>query len=142
MNKEEIDYFEKAVNNENNEALMNLTFDKIEKKKREMLEELQLSKTEIKELLKKLEDYRYVEEIQELQIGNYIRWINLNDPDNLDLKYGAILSEIKVEDNIILVLKNFISRKFFQINMDDNFIFQKLSDQERVILYVLDHLEK
>jgi len=142
MNKEEIEYFEKAVNNENNEQLMNLTFNKIDKKKREILDELHLSKDETKKILKKLEDYRYVEEIQELQIGNYIRWINLNDPDNLDLTNGAILSEIKVEDNIILVLKNFISRKFFQINMAENFIFQKLSDQERVILYVLDHLEK
>lgn len=142
MDKEEIEYFEKAINNENNELLMNLTFDKIDKKKREILEELQLSKDETKKILKKLEDYRYVEEIQELQIGNYIRWINLNDPDNLELSNGAILSEIKVEDNIILVLKNLISRKFFQIIMDENFIFQKLSDQERVILYVLDHLDK
>ena len=142
MNEEEIEYLGKALNNENNESLMNLTFDKIEEKKREILEELDLSKKEIKDLLKRLEDYRYVEEIQELQIGNYMRWIDLNDPDNLELKNGAILSEIKVEDNTILVMKNFVSRKFFQINMDENFIFQKLSDQERVILYALDHLDK
>jgi len=34
------------------------------------------------------------------------------------------------------------SRRFFQITMEESFIFQKLSDQERVILYVLDHLDK
>jgi len=142
MNKDEIEYLEKAVNNEKNELLMNLTFDKLDNKKREILEELQLPNTKIKELLKKLEDYRYIEEMHELQPGNYIRWIDLNYPDNLDLKYGAILSEIKVENNIILILKNFVSKRFFQITMEESFIFQKLSDQERVILYVLDHLDK
>ena len=142
MNDDEMKYLEKAINNENNESLINLTFDKIEKKKREILEELDLSKKEIKDLLKRLEDYRYVEEMQELQYGSYIRWINLNNPEKLELKNGAILSDIKVEDNIVLVLKNFVSRRFFQINMDENFIFQKFTDQERVILYALDHLEK
>lgn len=142
MNEDEIQYLEKALDNENNKSLSNLTFDKIDRKKREILDELGLTKKETKELLKKLEDYRYVEELQELNIGNYMRWIDLNDPDNLELKNGAILSEVKIEDNIILVFKNFISRKFFQINMEENLLFQKLSDQEKVILYALDHLDK
>ena len=142
MNSDDIQYLEKILNNENNESLMNLTFDKIDTKKREIVDELSLSKKETKELFKKLEDYRYVEEMQELRVGNYIRWINLNDPDNLELKNGAILSEVKIEDNILLVLKNFISRRFFQINMEENLLFQKLSDQEKVILYALDHLCK
>ena len=142
MNSDDIQYLEKILNNENNESLMNLTFDKIDTKKREIVDELSLSKKETKELFKKLEDYRYVEEMQELRVGNYIRWINLNDPDNLELKNGAILSEVKIEDNILLVLKNFISRRFFQINMEENLLFQKLSDQEKVILYALDHVCK
>ena len=53
---------------------------------------------------------------------------------------GGVLCEIKVEDNINLVFKNFMNR-YFQINMEENLLFQKLSDQERVILYALDHLE-
>ena len=80
--------------------------------------------------------------MQELRVGNYIRWIDLNSPGNLELKNGAMLSEIKIEDNIILVFKNFISKRFFQINMDENLIFQKLSDQEKIILYAMDHLSK
>lgn len=142
MDENEIQYLEKALDNENNESLMNLTFDKIDKIKRKTLEKLVLSKQDTKELLKKLDDYRYVEEIQELQIGNYIRWIDLNNPDKLELNTGAILSEIKVEEDVILVLKNFASKKFFQININENFIFQKLSNQEKVILYALDHVCK
>ena len=141
MNDDEIKYLDKALHNENNESLMNLTFDKIEKKKKEILGELGLSKTVTKDLLTRLDDYRYVEELQELQIGNYMRWVDLKDPDNLELTNGAILSEIKVDDNTVLVMKNFISRKFFQISIDENLIFQKLSDQEKIILYALDHVE-
>ena len=140
MNEDDIQYLEKALNNENNVSLMNLTFDKIDKKKKEIFEELDLSTTEIKKNLKKLEDYRYIEEIQELQYGNYFRWINLNNPENLKLTSGGILCEIKVDNNIHLVFKNNMNR-FFQINMEENFIFQKFSDQERIILYALDHLE-
>ena len=140
MNENDIDYLTKAINNENNESLLNLTFDKISKKKNIILQELQLSKKKISELETKLEDYRYVEELQELNVGNYIRWINLNNPENLVLSNGAILSEVKIEDNIILVLKNIVSKKFFQINMEENLLFQKLSDQEKVILYAIDHL--
>ena len=140
MNEDEIQYLEKALNNENNESLINLTFDKIDKKKREIFEELHLSRSEIKKFLKKLEDYRYIEEIQELQYGNYFRWINLNNPENLKLTSGGILCEIKVDNNIHLVFKNNMNR-LFQINMEENFIFQKFSDQERIILYALDYLE-
>ena len=141
MDDAEIKYLEKAINNENNESLVNLTFDKIEKTKREMLDKLQLSKKETRELLKKLDNYRYVEEINELQYGNYLRWINLNDSDNLKLANGGILCEIKIDDNINLVLKNFMNRHF-QINMEENLLFQKFSDQEMVILYALEHINE
>ena len=134
-----MNYLEKALNNESNESLINLTFDKIEKKKSEILEEINLFKKDIKHLLKKLEDYRYVDEMHELQYGRYIRWINLNNPNCLKLTTGGILCEIKIEDNIILVLKNNLNH-FFQINMEECLLFQKLTDQEKVVLYALDSI--
>tara|TARA_B100001093_G_C26172421_1_gene736280 strand:+ start:13 stop:435 length:423 start_codon:yes stop_codon:yes gene_type:complete len=140
MNENDIEYLTKAINNESNESLLHLTFDKISKKKNIILHELELPKKKLSELESKLEDYRYVDEIPELHIGNYIRWINLSNPENLVLTNGAILSEVKIEENIILVLKNVVSKKFFQINMEENLLFQKLSDQEKVILYALEHL--
>ena len=141
MNDNEIQYLEKAINNEKNEFIVDLTFDKIERKKKEILDELNLSKKETRELLKKLDNYRYVEEMQELQYGNYIRWINLTNPDDLKLAIGGILCEIKIEDNIYLVIKNFMNRHF-QINMDENLLFQKLSEQEMILLYALDYVNK
>ena len=140
MNNEDFKYLEKAVDNENNESIIDLTFDIIEDKKKDILDDLGLFKKDINEFLKKLNDYRYVDEMQELQYGAYYRWINLNNPDDLKLTIGGILCEIKVEDNVNIVFKNFMN-KHFQINMEENLLFQKLTEQERIILYALDHLK-
>ena len=141
MNEDEIAYLEKALTNENNENITKVTFKEADKKKQELLYEIGLSPGEQKKLIKKLEDYRYVDELPELQEGRYIRWINLTNPDNLKLTNGGILCEIKIEDSVILVLKNNMNR-FFQLNMDECLIFQRYSDQEKVILYAVDYLNE
>ena len=140
MNEDEIAYLEKALVNEKNENIMELTFTEVERKKRTILEELKLSRMELKTLLKKLEDYRYIDELPELQQGRYLRWINLTNPDRLKLTSGGILCDVKIEDNIVLILKNNMNT-IFRINMDKCLIFQKFSDQERVILYAVDFLK-
>ena len=140
MNENEIEYLEKALVNEKNENIMELTFAEVERKKRTILEELKLSRMELKTLLKKLEDYRYIDELPELQQGRYLRWINLTNPDRLKLTNGGILCDVKIEDNVVLVLKNNMN-SIFHINMDKCLIFQKFSDQERVILYAVDFLK-
>lgn len=141
MDENDVHYLEKILTNETNENITNLTFKEIDEKKREIIGELELSKTISKDLLKKLEDYRYIDEMPDLQIGRYIRWINLTNPDKIKLTNGGILCEIKIEDAVILVLKNSMNR-FFQINMNENLVFQRLSEQERIILYAIDLVNK
>jgi len=141
MNNNEVAYLEKALTNDNNENVSKLTFKNVEERKYEIIEELCLTVTETKKLLKKLDDYQYVDELPEIQEGRYLRWINLKNPEKLKLTNGGMLVEIKIEDNVILVFKNNMNR-FFQISMDENLIFQRFSDQERVILYAIDYLNK
>jgi hypothetical protein len=75
-----------------------------------------------------------------MRYGSYIRWISLKDPDNLKLTNGGIVCEMKVgETGIVVVCKNRFNR-FFQLNMNENLIFQKLSDQEQVLLSALDFI--
>ena len=52
--------------------------------------------------------------------------------------------EIKVkEDGVYIICKNYgYNRKYFQIKLDENLIFQKLTEQELVLLSALDHLSK
>ena len=77
-----------------------------------------------------------------LQLGYYIRWISLKNPDNIKLTNGAIIIDIKLLDNgMHLVCKNNMNR-IIQIKFDEVIIFQKLSNQEKIILSVLDYLDK
>jgi hypothetical protein len=92
--------------------------------------------------MKKLQDYLYVDELDHLKEGAYIRWIPINDPNNIYLTQGGILCEPKITDNgIILVCKNF-ARRHYEIKMEECIIFQKLTNQEQVLLSALDYLNK
>jgi hypothetical protein len=134
----------KALDDETNENLMNFTTIKMREMTLNILKELQLSRKETLELFKKLKDYKYVDEMNDLKYGTFIRWIPIEDPNNIHLTKGAIFCEMKItEAGVYCVCKNFgYNIKHFQISMDKNLIFQKLTNQELVLLSALDHLSK
>ena len=132
----------KALDNEGNESIMHLTNKKILEMNLNILKELHLGKEVTIDYLKKLKGYRYVDEIHDLRYGAYIRWIPITDPNYLPLHYAGIICDIKItEGGILIVCKNFMHRHY-TFKMDECLIFQKLSDQERVILSALDHLDE
>jgi hypothetical protein len=134
----------KALDDETNETLLNFTTDKIREMNLNILKELHLSKKDTLELMKKLKEYKYVDEMNELKYGAYIRWIPIEDPTNIYLTQGALFCEMKItDDGVFCVCKNYgFKSKYFQLSMDKNLIFQKLTDQELVLLSALDHLAK
>ena len=134
-------YINKAINNDNNKCLLDLSSKKIKERKLEIINELDSTKKYKGELLKKLNNYRYIDEIPELHIGTHIRWIKLNEDNQYYLTNGAILVDILFEDETILLLKNNFN-KFFKIYLSHNLIFQKLTNQEIIILYALDNIDK
>jgi hypothetical protein len=133
-----------ALDNENNEKILNLTTKKIKEMNMKILMELSLPRENLLIMIKKLNGYRYVDEIDELKCGTYLKWILLTDPDpdNLELNKGAIFCEIKCKDDgVFIVCKNMgFSSRHFQIKMDECLLFQKLTTQELVLLSALDHL--
>ena len=130
----------KALENEDNEDLLNIDFKTLHVQKEKILNKLQLPSEEYKSMLKKLKLYRFIDELPDMRYGSYIRWISLKDPDNLKLTNGGIVCEMKVGDTgIVVVCKNRFNH-FFQLNMNENLIFQKLSDQEQVLLSALDFI--
>ena len=136
------DQLEKAFNNEENTQLLDLTNKKIETVKIKMLNKLNLSKKQFKEISKKLENYRYIDELPELKYGSFIRWISLKNPELIKLSNGGLVMEIKIDlSGIKIVCKNNLN-KFFQINMNENLIFQKLNNQESVLLSALDYINQ
>ena len=94
----------KALDDESNEQLFNLTTKKILEMNLEVLKELQLDRTETLIILKKLKEYKYVDEMNDLKYGTYLRWIPLNNPENIHLTKGAVFCELKITDNGVFIV--------------------------------------
>ena len=74
MSELQIDQLLGALENETNESIMELSNSKIKKYKNDVLQRIQIRGEKLKEMHKKLKDYRYVMGLNELQYGYYIRW--------------------------------------------------------------------
>jgi hypothetical protein len=133
-----------ALDDDTNENLLNFTSSKIKEMNYNILKELHLTKDETLNVLKKLDNYKYIDEMNDLKYGTYIRWIPIDDVKSINLLKGAIFCEMKItDDGIFLICKNYgYNRRHFQISMDKNLLFQKLSEQELVLLSALDHISK
>lgn len=132
----------KALDDESNENLLNFTSKKLREMTLNILKELNLPREETMKLMKALKDYKYVDEMNDIKYGTFIRWIPISDPENIELTRGAIFCEMNItDDGVFMVCKNF-SHKHFQIKFDECLVFQKLTSQEQVLLSALDHLSK
>jgi hypothetical protein len=134
----------KALDDETNENLLDFTSQKMKEMNLKIIKELQLPRNQTLDIMKKLNDYKYVDEMNDLKYGTYIRWIPINNPNTIILTKGAVFCEMKItDDGVFLVCKNYgYSSKHFQLKMDTNLIFQKLTSQEQILLSALDHLAK
>ncbi len=136
------DLLKQALENEDNKSVMNLDHAKIKCIKNDMLQKLQLPKEKLKKLHAKLKEYRLVDEISDLHYGSHIRWINLNKPHDIKLTNGAFICDIKiVDDGVHIGCRGFMGR-MFQVKMNENIIFQKITPDEHIILSVMDYLNK
>jgi len=130
-----------ALDNDNNESIINLTTKKIMEVNLKILKELHLDKPVTLNYLKKIKGYRYVDEINDLKYGAFIKWIPISNPNYLPLHHCGIICEIKITDDGILIrCKNFMHRHY-AFKMDECLIFQKLTTQEQIIINAIDHLE-
>jgi len=85
--------------------------------------------------LEKLDGYRYVDEINELFRGKFIRWIRIKTKTPT-LTNGAMVMEIKFLDEGIQILCRNGANRFIQFKWDDCLVFQKLTDEEWMLLSV------
>lgn len=137
----EDDDYQKILNivtKEESNTVLHTSLQDINKRKEELLKELHLPDSELKHLLKKLKHYRYVMELPDLELGSYIRWINLNHGEDIYLTNGSFIIDIMImKDGIQIRCKNRFG-KIHQIKFDEHLIFQKLSDQEHILLQLVE----
>ena len=142
MSVKENSHLVKALDNENNESIMNYNSSMIKSIKNDYLQKLILSREKLKDYHTKLKGYRYVDDLSDIQYGRYIRWINLKNPEKIELTRGGMIIDIKILSNgIHVVCKNTYNHRF-QIKIDECYIFQKLTDQEKILLMALDYVQK
>jgi hypothetical protein len=131
-----------ALDNETNESIINLTTDKIVENNLNIILELGLERNVTIDYMKKIKNYKYVDELSDLKYGSFIRWIPIIDPNSLPLQYCGIICDVKIaDDGVFVVCKNFMHRHY-TFKMDECLIFQKLTNQELVLLSALDYLEQ
>lgn len=129
-----------ALNNDNNEAVVELDYATIAKHKNDLLQQLNLPREELINIQKKLKSYRCVNNLEDLRFGSYVRWISLKNPEIIKLTNGGIVCDIKaVNEDIHIKCKNKMNM-LFQVKMSEILLFQKLSEQEEVILKAMKYL--
>ena len=131
-----------SLENEGNYSIMNLNSSIIMEHKNNILQKLNLERNELKKYHKKLKKYRYCSDLSDLQFGNYIRWISLKNPEKINLTNGAFFVDYIFENEMVKIICKNSRNQVFQIKFDEVIIFQKLNNQENIILSVLDYLKK
>jgi len=70
-----------------------------------------------------LQNYEFIDDISNLKLGGYIRYVN----SNKEFRFGGILLKIKNQEDILntrLLLKN-TTNNLWEINFINNFVFYK-----------------
>ena len=129
-----------ALNNDNNESVVELDYATIAKQKNDLLQQLNLPREDLIKLQKQLKMYRCVNNMEDLRFGSYVRWISLKNPEIIKLTNGGIVCDIKVVNGDIHIKCKNKMNMLFQAKMSEILLFQKLSEQEEVILKALKYL--
>lgn len=126
-----------SVEDDNND-LENKTLQEILENNIQVLDSLELTEDQKEKYISKLADYKYIDNLYQLNKGKYIRWINKQNK----LTNGAIVLEIIFNDNGTNIMCKNTQHRCLQLKFDDCTIFQKLSYQEQVILMAYEYLQK
>ena len=147
-----VDELLKSIESDKLLSVSKLSYDKINTIKYNVLTRVGLEDDELESMLLKLSEYRYVEELQDIHHGAFVRYIQLMNNSNkgkgikqnneIILKPGGFICGIKILGSGVQLLCRNHFRKMFQLRLDEVLLFQKLTKQEEIILSVFDYLKK
>lgn len=97
----------------------------------------------------KLKAYRLVTNLDEIKLGTFTRFIDKRNPKAF-LAFGGNAcgirkvepSEEHPEERFYIQIINMKSRHVFNYNFNDYITFQKLSDQEMIVLFSMESCER
>ena len=112
-----------------------LMLDKRMKGKLKSQEELQKYDT-IKDSLK---EYFYVEKMEQIEAGDYVRYLTFNKNDEFELKKGGFFVNIK-DGFIVLKNSEAVDKKSFWKISDKTPLFCKLDDNDKIVLVLMEKI--
>lgn len=133
---------EEIIQELDDKNLLYLSSSKIKELKNNILQKMYLTRNELLHYHKVLKDYRFVDELDEIQIGKYVRWFNLANQESISLTNGGIVIDIKDgKEDILIVCKNNRNR-IYTFRLNQCIVFQKLSTQEQILIKIIDYASK
>ena len=119
-----------------NDFLENQTVESISTDVFESLVKLKIDKNTLQNHCERLVGYRVVDELHLLHKGKYVRWIRHDMPENM--ARGGVLVDIQFGDFGANILCRLITGKFLKYRFDKCNTYQKLTEEEQLILMLYD----
>ena len=89
-----------------------------------------------RETIDKLDDYQYVR-VENLDDGNYIRYISLKNFYDIKLALGGFITDLDYKKGIIKLTNNGI---ISAVKMNKAYFFKKINKEDKIKLMLLDAL--
>lgn len=138
----DFELLQKALENGKNDNLKELSLEIINKKKNDILQKLPLDGKTVSKYNKELKNYQYIDDVNILKLGAKIRWIDILDINNISLRVGGFLCSIDSSVDDINCKVRLFNNKIITVKVNQNLIFQKLNDEEIIILKAFKILSK
>jgi len=133
-----------AMNKAENNTIANMTMKKITARRHEILSSLNLTTEKMEEFERKLHMYRVIENPLDLKHNQLIRWIPLR---SLEVRpyvtLGGTLFRVRenTEEKMHIVTIRNIKKFVYNIRFELNVMFQRLSQEELLILRAVEYVE-
>jgi hypothetical protein len=133
-----------AMTKSENSTIVNMTLPKIAARRQEVLSSMNLTPEKMAEFERKLQMYRVVETPDELKHNQLIRWIPLRSLETRPyVTIGGCLFRVKYNEGEalhIVTIRN-VKKFVFNIKFELNAVFQRLSEEELLILRAVEYVE-
>jgi hypothetical protein len=133
-----------AMNKTENNTIANMTLKKITARRHEILSSLNLTKEKMEEFERKLHMYRVIEDPWDLKHNQLIRWIPLRSLETRPyVTLGGTLFRVRenVDEKVHIVTIRNIKKFVYNIRFELNVVFQRLSQEELMILRAVEYVE-
>ena len=122
-----------------NSDLSDSSYGSIKQENNNILQKLHFKN--IKNTLDKLKYYKYCNKISDLRYGSYIRYIKVDTDKEFKLEKGGFIIKTNIINNDIIITCKNTMNLIFNIYFSKSVIFQKLSNDEIIILDAIKYLK-